>query len=723
MAAARDDLFTHLRTTHGDFNLTAYRRVLAAASEYKEGDAAQGLAADPDLRAHARRLLAATRLADLDAHPPVVDDLHALLQSDLDRTAAARTAAWTLAELRTFLLTADPAAIHPLLPGLSSHVLACLIKILDEPDLVAIGARIFHPIPGTTLGAPGRLSARLQPNSPTDHPDDIRWQVLAGWSYAVGDVVLGTNPVSSDPRSVAAVEAVLWDILVDFGLQDTLPHCVLAHIEVQAAVERVAPGTTGIWFQSIAGSDAANATFGLDLAGLRRHARARTGRWGLYFETGQGADFTNGHGKGVDMVVHEARKYGLARLLRADVADARRGLGLPPEPWVHVNDVAGFIGPEVFRTREQLVRCCLEDIAMAKLHGLMIGLDVCATLHMDIGLDDLDWCLDRVAPACPGYLMALPTKNDPMLGYLTTAFQDHVRLRERFGTRVDDRMWAFFRDRLGVVDERGRPTRRFGDPVWVHLQLCRARGDARPADIIAGEGRAALAAVRARGVAIGEGHGDRPWDLPPALDAEVRSLYVDARDSLRAEWQPEFVTRIPRARVLRTRARDRDEYILHPTTGEALDDAALADLHVLKDSWSGRFDTLLVVSDGLNARALMDYGHLFPFLDVLAPAPDVLVLAGGRVRAGYAAGAALFADLPGPRSLVHVIGERPGTRHHAFSVYLTTAPGAAWSDPRAIDHDITRVISGVADTAHSPAAAAREAVALLQSMLSRTCCM
>lgn len=723
-----DDLFAYLARTGGDD--LRRRRLIGAANEFKEGDAALGLAAaDMASRTAARRLLAATAVGRLAAAPLFRDDLYDTLQAAVDPHAAAHVSTWSLGQLKRFVLHADEADVHAILPGLDSDVVACLVKIMSDAELVALGARLFHPLPGSRLGARGYLGARIQPNSPTDHPEDIRWQVLAGWSYAVGDVVLGTNPVSSDPRSVAAVEAVLRDILVGFGLQDTLPHCVLAHIDVQAEVEARHPGTTGIWFQSIAGSDAANATFGLDLARLRRHARGRGGRWGLYFETGQGADFTNGHGRGVDMVVHEARKYGLARLLRADVADARRALGRDPAPWVHVNDVAGFIGPEVFRTREQLVRCCLEDIAMAKLHGLMIGLDVCATLHMDIGLDDLDWCLDRVAPACPGYLMALPTKNDPMLGYLTTAFQDHVRLRERFATRVDDRMWAFFRDRLGVVDRHGRPTERFGDPLWVHLRLCRDRGDDRPADDIVAEGRAALAAVRARGVALGEGHGERPWDLPPALDAEVRRLYADARDSLRAEWRPEFVAKIPGARVLRTRAADRDEYILRPTTGEALDDAACSLLQDLKDSYAGRFDTALVVSDGLNARALMDDGHLFPFLDVLGPelraaglalAPDIFVLVGGRVRAGYALGAALFAGLPGPRRLVHVVGERPGTGHHAFSVYLTVAAGSAWSDPRAIDHDITRVISGVADTAYPPAAAAREALALLQTMSSAT---
>jgi ethanolamine ammonia-lyase large subunit len=175
MATSGEDLFTHLDRVHGGFEWTAYRRLLAAASAFKEGDAVQGFTADDAARAHARTLLAATTLRDLDAHPPLIDDLHAFLAADLDPALTARTADWTLTELKSFLLTADPAVIHPLLPGLSSHVLACLIKLLDEPELVAIGARIFHPIPGTDLGAPGRLSARIQPNSPTDHPDDIRW--------------------------------------------------------------------------------------------------------------------------------------------------------------------------------------------------------------------------------------------------------------------------------------------------------------------------------------------------------------------------------------------------------------------------------------------------------------------------------------------------------------------------------------------------------------------
>ncbi len=235
------------------------------------------------------------------------------------------------------------------------------------------------------------------------------------------------------------------------------------------------------------------------------YAAQRSGRFGLYFETGQGADATNGHGAGFDMVIHESRKYGFARALRRRVGEAqaaagRGASGQRAAPWVCLNDVAGFIGPEVFRTREQLVRCCLEDTVMGKLHGLPIGLDICSTLHMDVDLADLDWCIEQVMPANPAYLMALPTKNDPMLSYLTTAFQDHVRIRERFGYRVDDAMWAFFQ-KLGVIGQDGRPTAHFGDPLWVYLQYRRAQGDARGEAEIRAEGEGADRRMRgARGV-------------------------------------------------------------------------------------------------------------------------------------------------------------------------------------------------------------------------------
>ena len=162
---------------------------------------------------------------------------------------------------------------------------------MSNEELIAVGAKVFNPLPGSKLGARGYMGARIQPNSPTDDPEDIRWQVLDGWSYAVGDVVLGTNPVSSDVDPVAAIELALHDLLVTFELQDVLPHCVLvAHRRPGARSRKLQPGTTALWFQSLAGIEAANQTFDVTLEKMLEHAARRTGKYGLYFETGQGAD-------------------------------------------------------------------------------------------------------------------------------------------------------------------------------------------------------------------------------------------------------------------------------------------------------------------------------------------------------------------------------------------------------------------------------------------------
>jgi len=447
----------------------------------------------------------------------------------------------------------------------------------------------------------------------------------------------------------------------------------------------------------------------------------------LYFETGQGADFTNGHSHGFDMVIHESRKYGLARVLTQKVAEAQEKSGQTAAPWVHLNDVAGFIGPEVFRTREQLVRCCLEDIGMGKLHGLTIGLDVCSTLHMDVSLDDLDWCLDQVMPANPAYLMALPTKNDPMLGYLTTGFQDHVRIRERFGYEVDDRMWQFFKQ-VGVIDEKGKPTTHFGDPLWVFLQYRRRKGDTRSDSEILDEGQNQIDAVCGRGVFIAKGHGAKPWDLEPALEKDICRIYADAKKSIWTELEPAFVVQIPNVLKLSTRSQDRTDYILHPETGERLSGMSVATLRSLSQHHAGRYDVQVVVSDGLNALAIMDPGHLAPFLDELHaglvregyhPAPEHLVVTSGRVRAGYRIGETMFAHLAGSRAVLHVIGERPGTGHHTFSIYITAPDGSVWGEGGKVDHNITKVVSGVATTALLPTKGARETVRILNTITRR----
>ena len=720
-----EDIFRFIRRLRGAHDAKLYARILGAANDFKDGDEIVGVAATDDAsRRSARALLANTRLAELDAHPLHPDGLFEFISLGRNERARKSLAVQTLAEFKQFLLTSDEDAIKEVTPGLSSDAISCVVKLMSNDELIEIGRKVFNPLPGSQIGARGYLSARIQPNSPTDNPDDIRWQVFDGWSYAVGDVLLGTNPVSSNAASVAAVEQTLQDLLTTFEIDHLMPHCVLAHIDVQAEVEHKWPGSTVFWFQSIAGSDSANDTFDIGVDKMKRYADTRSGRYGLYFETGQGADFTNGHSHGFDMLMHESRKYGFARALTERVVQAQHAAGNDAGPWVHLNDVAGFIGPEVFRTREQLVRCCLEDIAMGKLHGLCIGLDVCSTLHMDVSLDDLDWCLDQIMPANPAYLMALPTKIDPMLGYLTTGYQDHVRLREAFGYRVNDAMWQFFQQ-LGVIDRDGRPTEHFGDPLWVFLQYRRRKGDVRSDPEILDEGKQQLADVRARGLFVAEGHGKRPWDLQPALRDDIRHVYDDAKLSIWAELTPEFIDAIPGHLRLSTQSADRMDYILHPATGERLDEPSTASLHRLRRRQVGRIDVQIAISDGLNALAIMQDGHLTPFLKRLRSglddrglvvSPELLVMTSGRVRAGYQVGEILFAGLDGPRAILHAIGERPGSGHRTFSTYITAPTGDVWGKDGSVDHNIAKVVSGIATTALNPETAAEEVVRLLGMM-------
>lgn len=721
-----EDVFGYVQRTTGAFDQVLYQQVVGAANAFKEGDEAIGVAANDEAsRENARKLLANSKIKDLLAKSLFVDHLDKLIMDTTDPAQYAKVKNWTLGELKTFLLTKSEAEIKGIMYGLHSDIIGNVVKLMSNDELTRIGQTVFNPLPGSMLGAKGYFGARIQPNSPTDNPEDIVWQIFDAYAYAVGDEVIGCNPVDSQPQNIENIELAMRDVMQTFDVDQHYPWCVLSHIDVQAEVEKNNPGSTAIWFQSLAGVDDANQTFDLTIEKMMNYAQMRTGKYGLYHETGQGADFTNGHGKGFDMVVHESRKYGFARALKQQVAAAQTtGQGA----WCHLNDVAGFIGPEIFKTREQLVRCCLEDIAMGKLHGLCLGLDICSTLHMPVSLDDLDWCQDQIAPANPAYLMSLPTKNDPMLSYLTTAYQDHVRIREKFGYKVNDAMWNFFK-KIEIIDQNGRPTKHFGDPIWVYYQYRLAKGDTRPMNEIYTEGQEAVDRIQARGVPLAIGYGENIWDLEPELDKRIHALYDDAKVSLWAEFTPEFVATIPNAVTISTKSADREDYVAHPSTGEELNEAAVATLEKLRSSWAGQKipDVQIIISDGLNSKAIMDEGHLMPYIQELrdelqkigmTSSKEYVVVTNGRVRAGYKCGEVLYNQSTEkvPKAIIHIIGERPGSGHHAFSAYITRVAPATWQKVGGVDHDVTKVISGISNTGLLPDKAARETVKLLKAM-------
>jgi len=719
-----EDIFTYISRISGGFDLKLYKQLVGAANEFKEGDEIAGIAApDEPARKMARNLIANTLLSDVIEQPLFRDEQYDLIHKTtaFDKDVIGMN----FGQLKEFLLKSDEADIKRIMPSLSSDVIAFVVKLLTNNELVSISSKVFNPLPNSNIGAKGYVSARVQPNSPTDNIEDILWQVFDAWSFGVGDLVLGTNPVSSDPIMVAQIEGALHDLLFTFQLENTMPNCVLSHIDIQSQVESTQPGTTGIWFQSLAGTVKANQTFDVTLEKMQAHADARqNNHYGLYAETGQGADGTNGHGEGFDMVVHESRKYGFLRALKQSLGKHKNNNTVP---WVFLNDVAGFIGPEVFRTKEQLVRCCLEDLVMGKLHGLTIGLDICTTLHMDVTLDDLDWCIDQIMPANPAYFMALPTKNDPMLSYLTTSFADHVRVREQFGYKVNDAMWEFFK-RINIIGVDNKPSALFGQPNQVYLRYCRAKGDLRSDETILFEGKAAIERVRKRGVHIAEGFGEKTWQMQPSLDREIRELYKDAKYCLWTEWEPSYLQSIRNAIVIASTSNNRIDYVYHPASGERISpESVLAIQSLRKRLKKNTPDVQIIISDGLNTRSLMDEDHLETFLPsvyknlaslnlTIAEAP--IVIQNGRVRAGYEVGELLFGkERLSKHCVVHIIGERPGTMHRNFSVYITAASASNWNYRGKVDHDITRVISGISDTAYLPKEAAVEVASIVAKLM------
>jgi ethanolamine ammonia-lyase large subunit len=726
-----EDVFKYVERVKGSFDQVLYQQVIGAANAFKEGDKTIGVCADNNAsRENARKLLANTKIKDITNHPLLNDDLYKFIAKSIDSAQYDKIKEWTMGKMKTFLLTKTEPEIKAVMFGMNSEVVGCLPKLMSNQELIAVDKKIFNPLPGSKLGAKGYMGARIQPNSPTDDPEEIVWQVFDGFSYAVGDVVIGTNPVDGTKENVARIEAAQKDLVDTFKLNGIIPWCTLAHIDVQGALFKEHPEMVDFEFQSLAGTDTANKTFDVTVEKMVNHAKTRAGqKFGLYYETGQGSDFTNNGADGVDMVVLESRKYGFARGLKQILAEVQ-----PNGAWTHFNDVAGFIGPEVFRNREQLVRCCLEDILMGKLQGLPSGLDICSTLHMSVSLDDLDWCIDQIMPANPAYLMALPTKNDPMLSYLTTSFQDHVRIRNKFGYKVNDAMWAFYK-RIQVIDKNGKPTKHFGDPIWVYYQYCVAKGDTRSQQEIMAEGKKKFDAIynawlkTGNKVPLAAGYGKNLWDLNPGLDKRIRELYADAKKAIWAEFTPEFIKKVPDAVQLATLSKDRENYIVHPESGEQLNAQSVATLEKLRDSWQGKApDVQIVISDGLNANSIMDPEHVLPYITALrrdlqgaglTVNKKNIVITSGRVRAGYAVGNVLFAnaDPNKCRAVVHIIGERPGTGQNAFSVYIAAPKAKVWAEKKC-DHDIVKVVCGISKQATQPIDAAKQTVELLKGMMA-----
>jgi ethanolamine ammonia-lyase large subunit len=403
------------------------RELLARASPARSGDEMAGIAAaTAEERARAQMALADVPLKRFLAEPIVpyeTDDVTRLICDSHDAAAFAPIAHLTVGELRDWLLgdEATTDRLSVLAPGLTPEMAAAVSKIMRVQDLVAAAAKCrvvtrFR----STIGLPGRLSTRLQPNHPADDLKGIAASILDGLSYGNGDAVIGVNPASDSPRTVEALLCMLDAIRERYAIPTQI--CVLAHVTTQIqAITHGAP--VDLVFQSIAGTQAANASFGITLAMLdEAHQAARQlgrGENAMYFETGQGSALSAGAHHGVDQQTCEARAYAVARRYRP----------------LLVNTVVGFIGPEYLYNGKQIVRAGLEDHFCGKLLGVPMGCDVCYTNHAEADQDDMDTLLTLLGVAGCNYIMGVPGADDVMLHYQSTSFHDALYLRHALGLK------------------------------------------------------------------------------------------------------------------------------------------------------------------------------------------------------------------------------------------------------------------------------------------------
>jgi ethanolamine ammonia-lyase large subunit len=412
------------------------RELLAKATPARSGDVLAGLAAE----SAEERVAAQFALADLPlAHflseqvvPYETDEVTRLIVDTHDAEAFAPVRSFTVGELRDWLLSdeATEERLAALAPGLTPEMAAAVSKLMRVQDLIAAAAKIrvvtrFR----TTVGLRGRLSARLQPNHPTDDAAGIAASILDGLLLGSGDAVIGINP-AGDNVGVTARLLRMIDALRE-RFQIPVQSCVLAHVTTQmAALEQGAP--VDLIFQSIAGTEAANRSFGVSLSllaeahdagkALARGAICADGEKGsnvMYFETGQGSALSANAHHGVDQQTLEARAYGVARAFKPML----------------VNTVVGFIGPEYLYDGKQIVRAGLEDHFCGKLLGLPMGCDVCYTNHAEADQDDMDTLLTLLGAAGVNYIMGVPGADDVMLNYQSTSFHDALYLRRVLGLR------------------------------------------------------------------------------------------------------------------------------------------------------------------------------------------------------------------------------------------------------------------------------------------------
>lgn len=426
------------------------REVMAKATPLRSGDALAGVGATSAVERMAARLCLAdiplTRFLSEALIPYESDEVTRLILDTHNAAAFAPLAHLTVGDFRNWLLahSTDSAMLAAVAPGITPEMAAAVSKLMRNQDLIAV-ARKCRVVTRfrNTIGLPGHLAVRLQPNHPTDDLRGIAASMIDGLLYGAGDAVIGVNPATDSIAALTGLVHMLGDVIE--RLQIPTQSCVLTHVtNTIQMVEQGAP--VDLVFQSIAGTEAANASFGISIALLKEARDAalslQRGTLGdnvMYFETGQGSALSANAHHGVDQQTCEARAYGVARAFAP----------------LLTNTVVGFIGPEYLYDGKQIIRAGLEDHFCGKLLGVPLGCDVCYTNHAEADSDDMDTLMTLLGTAGLTFIMGVPGADDIMLNYQSTSFHDALYLREVLGLQCAPEFGAWLQ-RMHITDAGGR---------------------------------------------------------------------------------------------------------------------------------------------------------------------------------------------------------------------------------------------------------------------------
>ncbi|WP_442788839.1 ethanolamine ammonia-lyase subunit EutB [Halobacillus sp. HZG1] len=446
-------------TTHLDhtYQFSSLKTLFAKANEEKSGDRLAGVAAESvQERIAAKTVLSELLLKDIRENPllsPEEDEVSRIIDSQINEPVYQKVQHWSVAELREYILSSETTGedLKRISRGLNSEMIAATAKLMSNLDLVHAADKLEVVTKcNIEIGQKGTLASRLQPNHPTDNIDGMMASLKEGLSYGIGDAVIGINPVEESVESVKRLLHGTKDFMEEWEIPTQ--NCVLAHVTAQMkAIEQGAPAD--MIFQSIAGTETANRSFGIDAAilgeanDLAKSKGTGTGPQHLYFETGQGSELSAEAHHGIDQMTLEARNYGFAK---------------DYDPFI-VNTVVGFIGPEYLYNTKQVIRAGLEDHFMGKMHLIPMGVDICYTNHMKADQNDMEDLGVLLSTSGVNFIIATPMGDDCMLNYQSMSYHDVATLRETFGKRPSPSFEKWL-ELMGIM-KSGRLTSQAGNPL------------------------------------------------------------------------------------------------------------------------------------------------------------------------------------------------------------------------------------------------------------------